>query len=168
MDSKGTAKFTNSVKGSLTLVFDGNATSVKFDGADKSIPSDHVLVIKDIAPDTHTLAKGSGEAHLFYMLFTPDSSESSSEATTSTTKETSTTTTTKAPVEPDPESTTKAPVSAGTGDVDSSGTIDMTDVKQVLDHMVGLIELTIDKADVNKDGVINGKDAYYIANKLIN
>lgn len=172
MTSSFTVSFTNGAgaKGRLTLVFNPKTCtggSIYFDDQSYDIPAGGVLVIDNIeGGKTHTFKKHNVETHLYYILYEDLSVETSSEATTSS----STTTTEAADPEKPTESTTAAPVDLR-GDVDGNGVVEMKDAKTILDYLSGLVTDLADKvksaADVNKDGTIDGKDAYEIAGHIL-
>ncbi len=174
MDSGGKIEFTNDVKGSLILVFDNTSKtrSIKIDSTPHTVDSTGVMTIKDIEPGKHTILKDSGETHIYYLEFVPDGQENTSEPTTSTTTTTTKTTTTT--TTESTEATTSAPPgSPKKGDASGDGVVDMKDVSEILQYVVGKIKAVANEAmaDVTGDGKITGSDAYKVSryvNKLIN
>ncbi len=55
------------------------------------------------------------------------------------------------------------------GDADNDNSVTKNDVEHILDYLTGAVKAVANKisADVNEDGVVNGKDAYEIAKNLV-
>lgn len=130
MDSSGKVTFTNSSAGKLTLVFNSTNDNniIKIDSTEYTIPQSGI-VTADVDAGTHTVAKSTGESHLFYINYADNTSgEETTQATTEATTEETTKATTEATTEtttgePDPVDGVKVIVGDNTGVVGDELTV---------------------------------------------
>ena len=68
VESATTISFTTTSTATLVIITDSTTITVKVDNVEKTPNSNGVIIIENFASGSHTISRGSGEAHIYAVI----------------------------------------------------------------------------------------------------
>ena len=141
LETATTVGFTAPSAGKLTLVFAESDATIKVDGTKYTSSGDGIITV-DVSAGAHTVSKADA-ANLFYMVYAPETSQTTASATTTTT-------------------TTSTESNYLAGDANVDGKVDISDAVMILQVIANSDKCGVNGSSdthITEQGVLNG-DVY--------
>lgn len=141
LETATTVGFTAPSAGKLTLVFAESDATIKVDGTKYTSSGDGIITV-DVSAGAHTVSKADA-ANLFYMVYAPETSQTTASATTTTT-------------------TTSTESNYLAGDANVDGKVDISDAVMILQVIANSDKYGVNGSSdthITEQGVLNG-DVY--------